>query len=128
MKKLTLTSSIYGHTTDIFSGLCSELFRIARQNSLENLAFRLQIETDLDCNIGDEWGRLDEALLRSGWSALKEVSFEVVMFTYGKPNMKMKERLMELPYTRFPTVSSSQAIRFVFSMQEIMHSSIHAST
>ncbi|KDR73088.1 hypothetical protein GALMADRAFT_252549, partial [Galerina marginata CBS 339.88] len=102
-------------TGDPLSGLDAELEQFRHQNQIEDIAIRVSIETDTECNRG-EWGRLDEELTRSGWPKLKSVSLSIVIWSYIWEGNDLKLALKKLPETQFPKLSSSKSVVFEFEV------------
>ncbi|KAF8968041.1 hypothetical protein BDZ97DRAFT_1916270 [Flammula alnicola] len=119
LKKLRLETRIDDEHVDPLSGLCDELETMAGKNVLESLEICVNVELDTYCKTGDEWGRLDKILGKSGWSALKRVSLDITIWSYARPEDDDLVRILgTLPQRQFPSLSSSKAIDFAFDVKE----------
>ena len=99
---------------DPLSELRSELEELTHKNILETITIGVIVGTDSSCEQGDEWGRLDKALTRSGWSALKRVSLSIQLSSYEVGYDELAQALRKLPETQFPRLSSSKTVEFKF--------------
>ncbi|KAF8968043.1 hypothetical protein BDZ97DRAFT_1800617 [Flammula alnicola] len=119
LKKLILDIDIDSEHTDPLSGLCAELEEMAGKNVLEYLEICVDVALDQYCKTGDEWGRLDKVLSKSGWSALKRVSLDIMIGSLGRPeDDDLVWVLGTLPQRQFPILSSSKTIDFIFDVKE----------
>ncbi|KAF8968099.1 hypothetical protein BDZ97DRAFT_1800859 [Flammula alnicola] len=120
LKKLTFENIMDEELADVLSGLCDELEEMVGKNVLEDLEIFVFILPETDYETGDEWGRLDEILGKSGWSALKRVSLEITIWTYGRPEDDDLERdLRALPQRQFPNLSSGKTVDFHFDVKQV---------
>ena len=79
LKTLELTIPLC-HDDPPLAGLCEELEAMAGHNVLEALAFRIDIDSDETADfMGSRIQKMDEVLVKPGWSALKQVSFEILI-------------------------------------------------
>lgn len=101
---------------DPLSGLPSELEELNHKNIIENITIGIFVVTDSTCKRGDEWGRLDKALTRSGWSALNQVTLTIRLARYEADYDELVKALRNLPETQFPILSSSKTVEFIFSV------------
>ncbi|KAF8968044.1 hypothetical protein BDZ97DRAFT_1916272 [Flammula alnicola] len=119
LKKLILHINVDSEHTDPLSGLCAELEEMAGRNVLEYLEICVDVEMDMYCKTGDEWGMLDKVLSKSGWSALKRVWLDVVV----RSRRRRKDDYLvgvlgTLPQRQFPILSCSKTIDFIFEARE----------
>jgi hypothetical protein len=108
---LNITSDKSGE--DPLAGLCNELEEILEINNLESI--EIQMRTDEIRQTGDEWGRLEEVLLKPGWPKLKRVSLAINI--YGDFVVWEILALKSLPYTQFTALASSKNFDFHFSVE-----------
>ncbi|KAF8152604.1 hypothetical protein B0H34DRAFT_726787 [Crassisporium funariophilum] len=101
---------------DPFSGLCAELDQMNGRNIIETIQIGIFLDTNANCRRGDEWGRLDSALTRSGWSALRRVSVSIHIFKDERMNDDLARALRELPGTQFKRLSSWNSVDFEFGV------------
>ena len=120
LRRLELVIFIDGVSDpDPLVGLCDELENILGKNRLESLDIKIEVSTDRDCQTGDEWGRLEKVLLKSGWPMLKHVSVAIVMFAYSRLEDGPFEIALEnLPQTQFTGLVSSKNLDFRFSVRK----------
>ncbi|KAF8956300.1 hypothetical protein BDZ97DRAFT_1925610 [Flammula alnicola] len=83
LKKLILDTSINNEAEDPLFGLCDELEEMGGENVLEDMTIRVHVPSGRYCTTGDEWGKLDNVLGKSGWSALKRVSLDIGLWRFG---------------------------------------------
>jgi len=120
LRRLELVILIDGVSDpDPLVGLCDELENVLGKNRLESLEIKIEVSTDEDCQTGDEWGRLEKVLLKSGWPMLKHVSLDIVMFVYSRLEDGPFEIALEnLPQTQFTGLVSSKNLDFRFSVRK----------
>ncbi|KDR67721.1 hypothetical protein GALMADRAFT_231890 [Galerina marginata CBS 339.88] len=105
-----------GGANDPLSGLVAELKEMRHQNRIEIITIHVSTAVDADCNRGDDWGRLDAELTRSGWPKLRSVSLHIKIYSNLRQNDELELALKELPKTQFPRLSSSKSVVFEFSV------------
>ena len=99
--------------------LCEELEAMAGHNVLEALTYAIDIggrETEDD--IGSILQKVGEILIKPGWSALKQVSFKVVIACCSSPKevtAKLCEVLQSLPDKYLSHISNSKQLEFNYS-------------
>lgn len=108
-------------TDDPLGGFPFELKAMQNHNVIETIAIQVYIEIDISRHmyfgIGDEWGRLDEALAQSGWPKLQRVSLEITVWSFFTLEGALQCELNELPETQFPNLSSNKSLSFEFSVE-----------
>ncbi|KAF8814295.1 hypothetical protein BYT27DRAFT_7130101 [Phlegmacium glaucopus] len=106
---------------DPLSGLCHELEKMASQNTVETIKVVVWIDLGCDCKRGDEWGELDNVLMRSpeDWPALKGVSLFIKVVKYHDSRMdddNLQGALKRLLVTQFTKLVESKQVQFKFSV------------
>lgn len=99
--------------------LPSELEVMRSKNVIESITIEVVIDTDVDCKRGNEWGRLDELFMKTGWSALKKLSVAIWIYSYERQpplGSASETALRKLPETQFVRLSSSKTISFGFEV------------
>ncbi|KAF8968078.1 hypothetical protein BDZ97DRAFT_1800733 [Flammula alnicola] len=98
---------------DPLAGICKELENMAGRKS------NVEVDTDSNCTTGDEWGRLDQALTKSGWPALQDVSVQITIYNNNRNDDTLLQTLKNLPQTQLTGLSSSTTTNFHFDVKEI---------
>ena len=78
LRRVKLDISLYGGEDDPLQGFCDELEEISEMNKLECIEIHLLVWHEYKAH--DEWHRLEEVLIKSGWRELKSVSITI---TFG---------------------------------------------
>ena len=78
------------------------------------------VQTDGDCRRGDDWGRLDEVLTRSGWFAMRQVSLTIEIASFSRRDDELEVALRKLPETQFTRLSTSKSVSFKFKVTNIV--------
>jgi len=120
LKHIAVDVHIDDVDVDPLFGLPSELEDMCTKNIIQTLTIEVLVQTDADCRRGDDWGRLDEVLTSSGWSALKQVSLVIEIASFGRSDNKLEVALRKLPETQFPRLSTSKSISFDFKVNPIL--------
>ncbi|KAF8805819.1 hypothetical protein BYT27DRAFT_7191978 [Phlegmacium glaucopus] len=107
---------------DPLSGLCHELEKLAGQNMFETIKLVIWVDASCDCKRGDEWGELDNILMRSpeDWPALKEVSLLIGVIKDDDSELDdddLEEALKRLPVTQFTKLVESKRVQFKFAVE-----------
>ena len=124
LRHLELKSMLNDETgaKDPLSGLTPELEEMSNQNRVESIDIEVHIQTDFDCHRGDLWGALDKALAGSEaarWPKLTSVSLKITIWSFSRQGNELEVALRMLPKTQFPLLSSSKAISFQFSVDNV---------
>jgi hypothetical protein len=103
----------------ILGGTCEELEALSGDNLLEALSFEVRVnELDTADNIGSTIQKVEQVLVKPGWSALKQVSFEVRIqpagWNFGNSE-KLCDALQSLPDTYISHLSKLESIAFNYS-------------
>ena len=95
---------------DSLLGIPSELEDMRTENTIETITIRILVRMNGSyCQVGEDWGRLDEILTFPGWSSLKRVSLAIEIPVYNSGVYELNA-LRNSPGTRFPRLSSSKSI------------------
>lgn len=106
---------------DPLAGLCDELESISGKNKLEYLRIDIKLMDMHPRYLGDEWGRLDMLLLKSGsWPMLKHVSL-VVFVHHNAFSENLEVALKSLPRTQLTKLTSSKDLDFQFSVRLVLY-------
>ena len=96
---------------DSLLGIPSELEDMRTENTIETITIRILVRMNGSyCQVGEDWGRLDEILTFPGWSSLKRVSLAIEAHRYHNGLCLLEEAMRKLPETHFPRLSSSKSI------------------
>ena len=113
IKNLHVEFFVRDNDDDPFSHLPSELEVMHSKNVIESITIELVLATDVDCNWGNRWGRLDELFTKTGWSALKKLSVTIRIYSRERqPPLGSELALQKLPETQFVCLLSSKTISF----------------
>ena len=96
------------------AGLCRGLEVLAGHNMLEALSFEIHVAGyDTENSVGYEVQRVEKVLVKPGWSALRQVSFQ--LFTHFEGARKFSEELQTLPNKYLSHLSKLESVAFNFS-------------
>ena len=114
---LDLTVSLY---VDLpLAGLCDELEAMAGHNMLEALSFEVRVNGDeTEDAIGSIIQNVEKVLVKPGWPALKQVSFELSIAccqVSREDSAKLSEALQSLPDKYLSQLSKLESVSFNFS-------------
>ena len=94
LKEFDFTISLYSIPQPL-TGLCEELEAMAGNNVLEAVSFEVLIDGgETEDLIGSTFRKLEEVLVKPGWSALRQVSFKVSVASW---RTELCEALQSLP-------------------------------
>ncbi|KAF8968061.1 hypothetical protein BDZ97DRAFT_1755481 [Flammula alnicola] len=121
LTKANLYVMIEGVYDDPLAGICEELENMAGRkfNVLEHLEIHVTVALDRNCETGDEWGRLDQVLTKSGWPALQDVSLQITIYSDSRNDDTLLRTLKNLPQMQLTGLSSSTTTIFHFDVEEI---------
>ena len=114
LRRVQLNITLGYLNEDPLAGLCDELEEISGMNKLESIEIQIKVPLGEKCRTGDEWGRLEKVLLRSGWPMLKRVSLAIFIF-HSKRHGPFEKALKRLQ-TQFSSLTSSKNCDFHFSV------------
>ena len=121
LKVLDLTVSLYNDSIPLLplAGLCEELEAMAGHNILEALFLDVQVEGhETEEFIGSIIQNVEKALVKSGWSALRQVSFKVSIaccLVSTEVSAKLSEALQSLPDKYLSHFSKLESFSFNYS-------------
>ena len=120
LKVLELKVSLYDQFISLpLAGLCEELEAMAGHNMLETLSFEVIVDGHESENfIGIIIQDVGKVLVKPGWSALRQVSFEVSIACCLVPredSAALSEALQSLPDKYLSRLSKLESIAFNFS-------------
>jgi hypothetical protein len=98
----------------------SEFEDMRTKNIIESITIKVIVTISADCGQGDNWDRLNEVLMRSGWFALKHVSLTIKIYCNPRTTsnkLKLEVALCKLPQMQFPLLSTSKSVSFKFNVQ-----------
>ena len=115
LKTLDLTVFLYRYFLPPLSGLCEELEAMAGHNMLETLSLKVRVECDeTEDFIGAMIEKVGNVLVKPGWSALRQVSFNVSISPWGN-GKKLSEALQSLPDKYLSHLSKLESVAFNYS-------------
>ena len=102
------------------AGLCEGLEAMAGHNMLEALSIDLHVDDqeETEDSVGSEVRRIEEVLVKPGWSALKQVSFKITLIHWGTgPNLELYKALEQtIPDKYLNHLSKLESVTFDFSV------------
>ena len=102
----------------LFVGLCEELEAVAEHNRLEALSFEVYVDRIEAVDfIGSLIQNVEKELVKPGWSALRQVSFEVPIVGYVvEESAELSEMLQSLPDKYLSHFPKLESIAFSYSV------------
>ena len=122
LKHIVIDVDVDEDYVDPLFGIPSELEGMRSKNIIETVTIGILFQTDVNCQQGDDWGRLDEALTAPGWLSLKQVSLVIEFINVARSDGEvelLEIALRKLPETQFSRLSSSTYISFDFDVINI---------
>lgn len=118
LKHITLNIHVNDNYEDPLFGIPAEFEDMHAANIIESITIKVLVQMDVNCSVGDAWGKLDEVLTKSGWSALKRVSLAIEVASYSRVpgNNALEAALRKLPETQFQRLSASESVSFDFNV------------
>ena len=118
LKVLDLAVSLHSVPPPL-AGLCEELEAMAGYNILEVLSFEVMVDGhETEEFIGSTIQKVEEVLVKPGWSALRQVSFKVSIACCMVPkedSAKLSEALQSLPDKYLSHLSNLESVAFNYS-------------
>jgi hypothetical protein len=121
LKVLDLSVSLGNGRSDsfFFGRICEELEALAGHNMLEALGFQVYVAFDGTTEITEDFigstiQKVENPLVKPGWSALKEVSLRLHGNFWDKP--KLYEALQSLPDKYFSHLSKLESVAFDYAV------------
>ena len=118
LKVLDITVSLYDFIIPLpLAGLCEGLEAMAGHNILEALSFEVQVnEQESEDSVGSDFQKVEEILVKPGWSALRQVSFKVTISCRGGSAKLYKALVQSLPDKYLSHISKLESVAFNFSV------------
>ena len=123
LKHIVIDVDVDIDDVDPLFGIPSELEEMRSKNIIETVTIGILFQTDVNCQQGDDWGRLDEALTAPGWLSLKQVSLVIEFASFSRSDEDdelLEIALRKLPETQFSRLSSSPSVSFDFDVIPIL--------
>ena len=122
IKALDLTVSLYDDSGPVpipLAGLCEELEAIAGHNMLQSLSLDVNVDGhETDDFIGSIMQNVEKVLVKPGWSALRQISFEISIaccLVSREESASLSKALQSLPDKYFSHLSKLESVAFNFS-------------
>ena len=121
LKVLDLAVSLYDFSLSLpLAGLCDELEALAGDNNiLEALSFRVHVNVhETEDFVGAIIQKVENVLVKPGWSALRRVSFKLLLLRWGKDDgysIRLSEALQSLPRKYLTHLSKLDSVAFYYS-------------
>ena len=120
LKVLDFTVCLYDECSALpLAGLCEELEAMAGHNMLEALSFEVHVDGhETKEFIGTIIQNMEKVLVKPGWSALTQVSFEISIaccWVSRETSAELSESLQSLPDKYLSHLSKLESIAFNFS-------------
>ena len=116
LKVLDLTVSLYGSVPPL-AMVCEELEAMAGHNMLEALSFEVYVSVcHTEDLIGPTIQKVENVLVKPGWSALRQVSFKFSIFG---DDAKLEALLHSLPDKYLSQLSKLESVAFSYSVSTI---------
>jgi len=113
---LDLTVSLYHHVVHPLAGLCEELEAMAGHNALEAISCNIRVDShhDTEDSIGSAIRKVENILVKPGWSALRQVSFKLLV---DRPvgSAELTEALQSLPDKYLSHLPKLDSVAFNYS-------------
>ena len=117
LKTLYLWTTLSWDKSVFLGGICEELEAMAGHNMLEALTFQIRVvERDTEEFIGSIIQKVENVLVKPGWSMLRQVSFELQIFTNRR---KLCEALQSLPDKYLSHLSKLESVAFSYSARAV---------
>ena len=126
LKVLDLAVSLYDFSLSLpLAGLCEELEALAGDNNiLEALSFRVHVNVhETEDFVGAIIQKVENVLVKPGWSALRRVSFKLLLLRCsGKDDdrsVKLSKALQFLPDKYLSHLSKLESVTFYYSVYSV---------
>jgi hypothetical protein len=128
LKVLDLKLPLYDDSLALqLAGLCEELEAMAGHNMLEALSFQVGINCDgTEDSIGSIIQKVEKVLVKPGWSALRRISFKLILVRWGKDDgysTELCEALKFLPDKYLSHLSKLESVTFDYSAYVLINGS-----
>ena len=119
LKVLDLTVSIYNNSAHLpLAWLCEELEAMAGHYVLEALSIEVRVDSDeTEGLIGSIMHKVEEVLVKPGWSLLRQVSFKISVACYvsSGDSAKLLKVLQSLPDKHLNLLPKLESVAFHYS-------------
>ena len=116
LKALDFSVSIYNCLPLPLAGLSEGLETIAGHNMLESLSFDILVdEHEREDILGSDVQGVEKVLVKSGWSALRKVSFKITISCWGG-SANLYKAVQSLPDKYLSQISTLESVAFNFSV------------
>ena len=119
LKALDLSVSLHRANYGIppLAGLCEELEAMAGHNTLEVLSFEVHVDSQYTEDwVGSTIQEVENVLVKPGWSALRQVSFKLLIKDRGRwGHTKLTEALQSLPDKYLSRLPKLESVAFIYS-------------
>ena len=114
LKVLDLTVYLYRFSVYPLSGVCEELEAMVGNNMLEALSLEVKVDShETEDFIGSGIQKVEEILLKPGWSALRQVSLKVSCL--ARANRAKMEAIQTLPDKYLNYLPKLESVAFSYS-------------
>jgi hypothetical protein len=115
LRFLDLTVFIHDNSVPVplpLAGLCEELEAMAGHNMLESLSLKVVVDDhESEESIGPIIQDVEKELVKPGWSALRQVSFEFIIESW-RNRAELSEALQSLPDKYLSLLSNLESVAF----------------
>ena len=99
----------------VLAGLCEELEAMAGHNVLETLSLEVYVDQhETEYSIGNTFQEVEKVLVKPGWSALRQVSFNVSVAS-PSARAELADALQSLPDRFLGRISKLESVAFSYS-------------
>ena len=114
LKVLDLTLSLYQYRVSPLAWLCKEFEAMTGHNTLEVLSFEVLVDSHHTFDsVGSTIQQVENILVEPGWSALRRVSFELIINRGG--SAELTEALQSLPDKYLSRLPKLESVAFNYS-------------
>ena len=111
----SVPTDYHSATLPALAGLCEELEAMAGRYMLEALSIEIFIEDDVTADsVGSNFQKVENVLVKPGWSSLRKVSFN--LFSSWRISPNLKEALQSLPDIYLSHLSKLESVSFNYSV------------
>ena len=118
LKVIDLTVPLYQYPDPPLAGLCEELEAMAGHNTLEVLSLEVLVVShhSTEDSIGSTIQKVENILVKPGWSALRQVSFKLSVRRWGHDSeAELAEALQSLPDRYLIHLPKLESVAFNYS-------------
>ncbi|CAA7269171.1 unnamed protein product [Cyclocybe aegerita] len=115
LKKITIGPVIDGPSLDPYLHFTQVLEQISGRNSLEEIIFDIQIDTDRHCTVEPTtWEQIDTVLSGKGFPSLRRVLIQVTIAWYSPGHHEFHSGVESLGITAFSQLMENKEVDFDF--------------